>query len=265
MKQEKTSVLEHSHLKGDYRILTLSAPKIGPLVLPGQFLELLVPHLNDAVLRRPFSIFKADSKTVTILYKVVGKGTSCMKGLSKNDVVDVFGPLGNGFPTVKMENYPVLAAGGYGAAALYLQAKALPDKGTVFIGGRNSIDILCVDEFKYLEWDVQIATEDGSLGTSGLITDIFDEWITTRKMSTNSKLALELFACGPEGMLQAMGKRAETHDFDAWLSMDRHMACGVGVCLTCVIKKNEPDDSWKWARCCKDGPVFESREILWDE
>ena len=266
MKQEKTRVLEHSHLIGDYRVLTLSAPEIGPLVMPGQFLELLVPRLNDAVLRRPFSIFKADSETVTILYKVVGKGTNSMKELSRDDVVDVFGPLGNGFPIPQKKHYPILAAGGYGAAALYLQAKALPDKGMVFLGGRSSIDILCVEEFKDLGWNVQIATEDGSLGTSGLITDIFDKWLTIMyNTSDGSKQPIELFACGPEGMLRVMGNRAETNNFAAWLSMDRHMACGVGVCLTCVIKKKEPEDGWQWARCCKDGPVFESREILWDE
>jgi len=265
MKQEKTRVLEHNHLIGDYRILTLFAPEIGPLVLPGQFLELLVPHLTDAVLRRPFSIFKADFETVSILYKVVGKGTNSMKGLSRDDVVDVFGPLGNGFPTAKKECYPVLAAGGYGSAALYLQAKALPDKGTVFLGGRSSIDILCVEEFKDLGWDVQIATEDGSQGTTGLITDIFDKWLAARHTSDESRRPIELFACGPEGMLRAMGKRAEKNEFTAWLSMDRHMACGVGVCLTCVIKKKEQEDGWQWTRCCKDGPIFESREILWDE
>ncbi len=261
MKQEKTRVLKHSHLIGDYQVLTLSAPAIGPLVLPGQFIELLVPQLNDAVLRRPFSIFKADSETITILYKVVGKGTRRMRDLSVNEVVNVLGPLGNGFPTTQKESYPVLAAGGYGAAALYLQAENLKNKGTVFLGGRNSIDILCVDEFKNLGWDVHIATEDGSMGTTGLITDIFDKWLSERD---SSKQAIELFSCGPEGMLRVMGKRAEINNFTAWISMDRHMACGVGVCLTCVIKKNEPD-GWQWARCCKDGPVFESREILWDE
>ncbi|MCP4749543.1 MAG: dihydroorotate dehydrogenase electron transfer subunit [Proteobacteria bacterium] len=271
MKQEKTKILEHRPLQGDYRVLTLSAPMIGPLVRPGQFLGLRVPRLNEAVLRRPFSIFKADSETVTILYKVVGKGTRAMADLKKDWIVDILGPLGNGFPVVEQDKLPVLVGGGYGAAALYLQAKMLPQKGVVFFGGRNAIDILCVGEFEDLDWEVCIATEDGSLGSKGLVTDVFDRWYAERSVSgdaegsADSARNIELFACGPQGMLRAMGDRADAGDFKAWLSIDRHMACGVGVCLTCVVKKNDPNGGWQWARCCKDGPVFESREILWDE
>lgn len=261
MKQEKTTVLKHRNFQGDYRILQLAAPAVGPLVQPGQFLELLVPQLGDRILRRPFSIYKADEQGVSVLYKPVGRGTRAMISIQEGDSIDIIGPLGHGFPQNAAGKTPVLVAGGYGNAALYLKAKTSPTKGVAFFGGRSAQDILCVDEFKDLGWTVFTATDDGSLGTHGLITAAFDPWMTEQPNPKN----LEVFVCGPNPMLKAMGDRAMEHDFTAWLSMDKNMACGVGACLTCVIKRKTADGGWEWARCCKEGPVFESREILWDE
>ena len=260
MKQEKTTVVEHHNFQGDYRILQLAAPNVGPLVKPGQFLELLVPRLGDRVLRRPFSIYKADAEGVSILYKTVGCGTEAMVSLRAGDAVDVIGSLGNGFPESAEGKLPVLVAGGYGNAALYLKAKNSSIKGIAFFGGRTAQDILCIEEFQVLGWDVRPATDDGSLGTKGLVTAAFDPWMAEQ----GNIQKLELFVCGPNPMLKAMGDRAMEHNFTAWLSMDKNMACGVGACLTCVIKRKTAD-GWEWARCCKDGPIFESREIVWEE
>lgn len=260
MIQEKTTVLEHRLFHGEYRQLTLAAPGIGPLVKPGQFAHLKIPRLDHAVLRRPFSIFKADEKGISILYKSVGKGTDSMRSIQPGETLDVIGPLGNGFPTLgKGKTLPVLVAGGYGNAALYLQAETLPVKGVAFFGGRSAEDILCIDEFEALGWDVRVATDDGSLGTKGLVTEALDPWLEEQ-----TPASVELFACGPNAMLKAVGDRALEKKITAWLSMDRNMACGVGACLTCVIKRKTAE-GWEWARCCKDGPVFEASEILWDE
>ena len=259
MKQEKATVVEHHNFQGEYRILRLSAPSVGPLVQPGQFLHLQIPQLGERVLRRPFSIYKADAEGVGILYKPVGRGTEAMRALQVGDTVDIIGPLGNGYPELSAGKIPVLVAGGYGNAALFLKAKQLPVKGVAFFGGRTAEDILCVEEFKELGWDVRPTTNDGSLGTAGLVTDAFDPWMKEQDIS-----ALELFVCGPNPMLKAMGDRAIENDFTAWLSMDENMACGVGACLTCVIKR-KTDDGWEWARCCKDGPIFEAREIIWED
>jgi len=265
MKQEKATVVEHHNFQGEYRILRLAAPEIGPLVKPGQFLELLVPRLGDRVLRRPFSIYKADAEGVSILYKPVGRGTEAMIPLQPGDTVDIIGSLGNGYPQLAEGKVPVLVAGGYGNAALYLKAKELPVKGVAFFGGRTAEDILCVDEFKALGWDVRPTTDDGSLGTKGLVTAALDPWMKELGAGSGEQGVekLELFVCGPNPMLKAMGDRAMEHGFTAWLSMDKNMACGVGACLTCVIKR-KTTDSWEWARCCKDGPVFESREVIWE-
>ena len=218
MKQEKATVLEHHNFQGEYRILRLAAPLIGPSVKPGQFLHLQIPHLGDRILRRPFSIYKADSNGVAVLYKPVGRGTEFMIPLQVGDTVDIIGPLGNGYPQMKEGSLPVLVAGGYGNAALYLKAKELPVKGVAFFGGRTAEDILCVEEFKALGWDVRPTTNDGSLGIEGLVTDAFDPWMKEQDIQT-----LELFVCGPGPMLKAMGDRAIEHDFTAWLSLDENM------------------------------------------
>jgi dihydroorotate dehydrogenase electron transfer subunit len=259
MKQQKATVLEHHNFQGDYRILRLEAREIGPYVKPGQFIHLQIPHLGDRILRRPFSIYKASEEGVCILYKAVGRGTEAMIPLQVGDTVDIIGPLGNGYPEAADGKLPVLVAGGYGNAALYLKAKELKTKGVAFFGGQTAQDILCVEEFEELGWDVRPTTNDGSLGIEGLVTDAFDPWMADQDVEQ-----LELFVCGPGPMLKAMGDRAMEHGFTAWLSLDENMACGVGACLTCVIKR-KTDDGWEWARCCKDGPIFESREIIWEE
>ena len=108
-----------------------------------------------------------------------------------------------------------------------------------------------------------MTTEDGSLGTKGLVTAALDPWLEEQGLGGRGQGA-ELFACGPNGMLKAVGDRALEKGFTAWLSMDRNMACGVGACLTCVIKR-KTETGWEWARCCKDGPVFNAEEILWED
>ncbi len=259
MNQEKTTVIQHECFQGEYRLLRVAAPVIGPQVQPGQFVHVRVPRLENAVLRRPFSVFKADEEGISILYATVGAGTEALTTVEPGEKVCLLGPLGTGFPTLGKNRTPVLVAGGYGNAALYLQAARLSVKGVAFFGGRSAEDILCVDEFEALGWDVRVTTDDGSLGTKGLVTAALDPWITEQDVST-----LELFACGPNAMLKAVGDRAVEKGFTAWLSMDRNMACGVGACLTCVIKR-KTETGWEWARCCKDGPVFNAEEVLWDE
>ncbi|QHI69597.1 dihydroorotate dehydrogenase electron transfer subunit [Tichowtungia aerotolerans] len=262
MIQEKTVVIQHDLFQGQYRLLRVAAPKIGPNVQPGQFIHLKIPRMEHAVLRRPFSVFKADDEGLSILYATIGKGTAALNSVQPGEELDLLGPLGNGFPTLgKDKTIPVLVAGGYGNAALYLQAAGLPAQGVAFFGGRTAEDILCVDEFKALGWDVRVATDDGSMGTKGLVTAALDPWLEEQKEQFQ---ALEIFACGPNAMLRAIGDRALEKQITAWLSMDRNMACGVGACLTCVIKR-KTETGWEWARCCKDGPVFNAKEILWDE
>jgi dihydroorotate dehydrogenase electron transfer subunit len=269
MQQEKVTIREHRPLCGDYRLLVMEAPGVGPQVQPGQFIHFDVPNQPERMLRRPFSVYKADSETVSILYKPVGRGTRAMVNIQPGDTSSIIGPLGHGFPLPDTP-CPVLVAGGYGMAALFLVAKNMPRKGTIFMGGRSSKDILCVDEFKAIDWDVVITTNDGSLGTQGLVTDALDQWCKDRGyLNKKSEIKPEFFACGPNPMLKAVSDRALANNWTAWLSMDRNMGCGIGACLVCVqkVKRDQPGpngEDWKWSRVCREGPVFECRQLVWD-
>lgn len=258
MLEETVQIVSNARSTDDYFQLVLRAPRVAPLIQPGQFAHLRVLPMRDALLRRPFSIYQATEDSFSILYKTVGKGTSVLSRMRPGEEVSVIAPLGTGFtvPEAGAET-PLLVAGGYGMAAMYLLAERSPQKGIVFVGGRRRVDILCEDEFADLGWEVRPATEDGSHGTQGLVTGPLLEEL---KRGTESK---KLFACGPTPMLRAVGKIADEHAVPAELSMDEHMCCGVGVCLTCVIKV-KAGDGWEYQRTCQEGPVFDSRQVVWD-
>lgn len=257
---EEAKVVEHRRFQGEYRLLGMEAPEIAPHVEPGQFVHLRVPHMAESVLRRPFSVFKAEGRTLSILYKGVGRGTRTMTELKCGETVNLMGPLGRRFPPGTRGRHYVLVAGGYGMAALYLLARELPEPGDAFFGGRSKGDILCVPDFEALGWRVHVTTDDGSLGRRGVVTDALDAWLEARGAGREP----ECYACGPNQMLQAVGERAMTQGWTAWLSVDENMGCGVGACLTCVVKLRNGESDWRWARSCCEGPVFECRELLWE-
>lgn len=241
-----------------YFRLVLRAPRIAPLVQPGQFAHLRVLPMKDALLRRPFSIFQVAGDSFSILYKAVGKGTDALSKMRSGEELSAIGPLGHGFtvPPSGGET-PLLVAGGYGMAAMYLLAQRSPQKGIVFVGGRRRLDILCEEGFRALGWEVRATTEDGSHGEKGLVTQPLAAEL--RRTTTGRKL----FACGPTPMLKAVGKIAEEFNVPVELSMDEHMCCGVGVCLACVIPI-KTGDGWEYQRTCTEGPVFEARQIAWE-
>ena len=261
MQLETAEVLRHDKHSGEYRTICLRAPRVAAAAKPGMFLHLRVPGLGESVLRRPFSICLAEDDCVAILYKQVGKGTRALASARPGTAISIVGPLGNGYPLDPGGTYPLLIAGGYGVAPLGFLARALPTKGTVFVGAATKDDVLCLEVFESAGWPVVIATEDGSAGRRGLVTDLVDTWLADRPADT----APSFYACGPTGMLRAIGKRAIDDNWTAWLSLERHMGCGVGVCLACVQKTRAVDGTVKWSRVCKDGPVFEAREVVWDD
>ena len=241
-----------------YFRLVARAPQIAPLVQPGQFAHVRILPMRDALLRRPFSIFQVAGDTLSILYKNVGRGTEVLAGTRPGEELSMIGPLGHGFtvPAAGAET-PLLVAGGYGMAALYLLAQRSPQKGIVFVGGRRRVDILCETEFRALGWEVRVSTEDGSHGEKGLVTQPLVAELKRRAAGR------KLFACGPTPMLKAVGQLATEFDLPAELSLDEHMGCGIGVCLTCVVPI-KTDDGWEYQRTCTEGPVFDSRQVVWE-
>lgn len=263
MTLEDAIVIEQTPDAGGYWRIAMHSPVIAPRVRPGQFVHLRLPAPADAILRRPFSVFRTEAERLEILYKAVGRGTRAMTELRPGATVGLLGPLGRGFPMPSPDRLPVLVAGGYGMAALYLLAVQARRAGLVFVGGASAVDVLCVPEFEALGWTVRIATEDGSSGLRGLVTDALDAWLSSELDGRTP----EFFACGPNGMLRAVGERAIASGWTAWLSLDRSMGCGVGACLTCVQKVRDPSQpgGWTWARVCREGPVFECRDIIWED
>jgi dihydroorotate dehydrogenase electron transfer subunit len=261
MSVETAKVIEHGDYGGGYRLMRLEVPPVAGSVVPGQFIHLRVPRLDGGTLRRPFSVFDAEGGVLSLLYKVVGRGTKAMAEIQTGTSLSIIGPLGNGFPEMSDASFPLLVAGGYGVAPLYLLAKRMQKRGVLFVGGRSSNDILCVDLFRDLGWQVEVATEDGSIGTKGFVTLVLESWL----VENAAEKTPEFFVCGPDGLLRAIGDRAVSGGWQAWLSLDKHMGCGVGACLACVQKIRLADGSEEWKRVCKDGPVFESREIVWEE
>lgn len=254
MYTETVRVVSNEDMAGDYSLLELRSARIAAEVKPGQFVHLRVP--GPFTLRRPFSVFKARPGLLSILYKSVGQATHAMTRIQDGTELSLIGPLGNGFPAPS--EFPVFIAGGFGVAPLYLAAQNCARQGIIFIGGATADDVLCVSDFAELGWQVETATENGTLGRKGLVTDSLDVW----RRSTQTERC-EMFCCGPDGLLKAVGERGMKWDVKAWLSMDRHMGCGMGACLACVQRTRKTDGSETWARVCKAGPVFECREIIW--
>jgi len=242
-----------------YFRLVVRAAQIAPLVQPGQFAHVRILPLKHALLRRPFSIFQASADTLSILYKTVGQGTEVLSRMQPGEELSMIAPLGHGFTVPQPGGEtPLLVAGGYGMAALYLLAQRSPQKGIVFVGGRRRVDILCEEEFKALGWEVRVTTEDGSHGEKGLVTHALQAELGRRAPGR------KLFACGPTPMLKAVGRLAAEFNLPAELSLDEHMCCGIGVCLTCVVPI-KTGDGWEYQRTCAEGPVFDSRQVAWEE
>ncbi|MFO7870177.1 MAG: dihydroorotate dehydrogenase electron transfer subunit [Kiritimatiellia bacterium] len=261
MRLENARVLDQKTYPGGQRELVLHEPAISSAIQPGQFVHLRVPNLASSVLRRPFSVFKIDTPRLSILYECVGVGTRAMTRLRPGETVSIMGPLGNGFPTESDKAYPVLIAGGYGVAPLHFLASRLDRKGTVFIGGADGDRVLCAEDFEHIGWRVIPATEDGSLGYSGLVTEALEEWLGEYQRSFET---LEFFACGPDGMLRTVSQQAIFLKSKVWVSLDRHMGCGIGACLACVHKIRDGKGDIKWKRVCREGPVFEARQVVWE-
>ncbi len=251
--------LAHDEIGAGYRRLVFEAPELSAALAPGQFVHVRVPSLEPSALRRPFSVFDAAEGRVTVLYKTVGRGTLALNGVKPGDEVGVLGPLGRGFP-VECDGAALLVGGGYGVAPLHFLARSLKASGhdnvIAFIGGRTSNDLLAVDELRALGVDVRLATDDGSAGVKGLVTDPLDDELARLRADGRK---FELFACGPDPMLKAVAMRANGTGAKGWISMDRHMICGVGACYACIQKTVRGN-----SRCCVEGPVFRATDLVWE-
>ena len=221
---------------------------------PGQFI-CIYPKDKSTLLPRPISIceVKEDKTALRVVYRIAGQGTAEFSAYKEGDFIAVLGTLGNGFPLEEGKGKKVfLMGGGIGIPPMLQLAKELDADKQVVVGYRDNQLFLKEDLEKYGK--VYIATEDGSEGTKGNVMDA---------IAANALEADVIFACGPMPMLRAIKKFAAEHQIKAYISLEEHMACGVGACLGCVVKTKEVDHHSHVhnARICTDGPVFEAEEV----
>lgn len=273
MLQKNFKVIANNKIKSGYFKLVLEAPAIASIAKPGQFVMVQVSQrAQGPLLRRPMSIHSVKKDKVEILYAVAGQGTQMLSRKRSGGYLDVVGPLGNGFeiPGADSKN-AILVAGGMGVAPLLFFAQKIIQhrmqnekrKTLVLIGAKNKNGLLCEKEFQELECDVKIATDDGSKGFKGKITDLLKKALP---LATSDK-PLAIYACGPLPMLKGIWRIASEYGISAWGSFETHMACGIGACMGCVIKaqseKRKAQNDFVYKRVCKDGPVFALNQVIW--
>jgi dihydroorotate dehydrogenase electron transfer subunit len=246
---------------GYYRI-KFHVPEITATAQPGQFVHVQIATLRDRILRRPFSISNVENGSLTVVYKVVGDGTNVLSQLPPGMKCDLMGPLGNPYTLPKEDEVPVIVAGGYGSAATYLLARRSPRPGLLLLGARTEQDLILTDEFAATGYEVRCATEDGSRGAKGYVTALLDDVFEKYKAEK-----LRFYACGPTPMLLALGRILVERGYnDGELSLDHLMCCGVGACFACVVRvKADNEDGWRYARTCKEGPVFKADAVWYGE
>ena len=244
MDRKFLTIMRNEPVTHDTRFMEL-AGDCREITKPGQFLNI---RLDGCFLRRPISIYDWTEDRVSILYKVVGKGTRQMADMHPGETLDVLLPLGNGFCTDLHGRKPVLIGGGIGMPPMYGVAKALrrdfPDLPVqVILGFNTAEDILPTEAFRKLDVEPVITTADGSAGMKGFVTDALEQ--------TEQDY---VFACGPEPMLRAVWPLAE----DGQFSFEERMGCGFGACMGCSCRTK-----YGTKRICKDGPVLMREEIIW--
>ena len=243
MKQSIFNILSNEALTDSVYKMVLGGDT-SAITAPGQFVNIL---LDGHFLRRPISVCDYDEKALTIIYKVVGKGTADMATLGAGAKLDILTGLGNGYDLSLSGDAPVLLGGGVGVPPMYNMAKKLVAQGkavSVILGFNTANEIFYEEEFKALDCHVQVTTVDGSYGKKGFVTDALPENYTY------------FYTCGPEPMLKAVYKATNT---SGQMSFEERMGCGFGACMGCSCKTLTG-----YKRICKEGPVMKKEEILWD-
>jgi dihydroorotate dehydrogenase electron transfer subunit len=263
MAQEKVRILWNKKIGPSYYYMGLESEIIAAQAKAGQFIMLRASERFEPLLRRPFSIHQITCQNgkptgIELLYKVVGRNTSLMSKMNMGEIIDIVGPLGKGFTVSESVEKAVIIAGGIGIAPVVLLAAELirsglvPSQSRVFLGGRTQEDVLCKEIFEFYGFKVFIATDDGSLGEKGLVTELAERELKKSKPDI-------IYSCGPHPMLAAVAALAGKLEINCELSIETLMACGLGACLGCAVKKT--DTTEKYDHVCIDGPVFNSRDL----
>jgi dihydroorotate dehydrogenase electron transfer subunit len=265
-------VIENVRLAEKTYRVRITCPPIAERIRPGQFVMLRCATGSDPLLGRPFALYDTVLDTsgrpirIDVVYLVVGKMTSLMEALRAGDRLNVWGPLGNGFPDLTGCNHVALVAGGIGQTPFLAHIRdLLGTRGygggiasrqcqsvSVYYGVRNIKYLAGVDDFREAGATVHLATDDGSVGFHGYVTQLLESHPASQ----------HIVGCGPEPMLHALANQAKQRGIPCHLSLETPMACGVGICFSCVTKV-ATSNGWDYRRVCVDGPIFNAQELVW--
>lgn len=261
--------------------LDFQAPHITAHCRPGQFIALKASDRYDPLLRRPMSLFTVDprKKTAAILFKIFGPGTRYLANRKKGQTLDFLGPLGNRFVIPARTDRVIIVAGGLGLAPLNFLLEELirkrkhpQDRLLLLLGARVKEDLVALRKSLRLPTKTALATDDGSVGFRGTVTQLLEKELDGKK---NDHRHTVLFACGPEGMLQATCRIANERQIFGQIAVENHMACSFGICMGCMVRcrkkvtpPSEETDRTEisrevYQRACTEGPIFTMHEVVW--
>lgn len=261
MYNKNTAIIKNDEVMPGHRLLCLDSPDIARAASPGQFLHVRCSQTLDPLLRRPLSIHYADRERgrIYILYRVAGRGTALLAGMRPGDRLDVMGPLGKGYTLPSPGQRVAVIGGGIGVAPLFFLLNEIKgiysgqmENVWVFLGAATQ-EVLPATQVRARGFSPYIATDDGSEGYKGSVIELYKEIMGTKTVN-------RIYACGPLPMLKSLFPLVGP-DTEAEVSMEEKMGCGVGACLSCVCKVRESVGESRYAHVCKDGPVFNIRDL----
>ncbi len=276
--QTRVTIVENVRLARDTYRLRFECPEIAKRIVPGQFLMVRIADCDDPLLGRPFALYDTvlDSSGapvgIDIVYLVVGKMTSRLAESIPGNELEVWGPLGNGFSAEPVEQL-IMVAGGIGQTPFLALGReflggrsygnseriATPAEHVTLCYGVRNVDLLAgAEDFREGGIDLRISSDDGSVGHHGLVTELLEQTLD-ESATKNCRIA----CCGPEPMMEAVARIAGARSVACEVSLETPMACGIGICFSCVVKLAQPDGGWDYKRTCVEGPVFDAKKIVW--
>ena len=248
----KSPVEQTIELENNILVIKVYSPEISSEIKPGQFLNVRVSETYSPLLRRPFSVCDVEGDFIFLMFNVLGEGTKILAQKRKGETIDLLGPLGHGFNLDDDYQTAVIVAGGLGAAPFPYFVKKIPnDKRIIsFVGGKTNNEVIT-----YGLKNILISTDDGSLGFKGTVIDLLNE-----NLEILNKGKIKIFSCGPNAMLKAIKEFSIKNNFECEVSIESAMACGFGICQGCPVESTSNKE--KYSLVCKDGPVFNVRDIV---
>ena len=245
-------VEETIKLDNEIYLLKIHCPEIASVIKPGQFLNIRVSATMYPLLRRPFSVCDVDGEFIYLMFNIFGEGTKILSRKHKGDLIDILGPLGNGFKLDDDFETAVIVAGGLGAAPFPFFTKRLSDKKEIysFVGGRSEHDVIT-----YKMQNVQTSTDDGTKGFKGTVVKLLEN-----NFGKIKDKKVKIFGCGPNAMLRALKEFAIKNNLNCEVSTECAMACGFGICQGCPIESTVHPE--KYYLVCKDGPIFNVKDVV---